>query len=80
MIAVALKQMAIAMIAGLSIGVAASMELSNNLAPFVYGVSTRDWVSFGLAPVLLIIAAMIACVVPARRVARTEPIQVLRQI
>ncbi|HUQ87554.1 MAG TPA: ABC transporter permease [Vicinamibacterales bacterium] len=78
-IAVALKQMAVAMIAGVAIGVAASMALSNNLAPFIYGVSTRDMVSFGIAPIVLLAAGAIACVVPARRVAQTDPVTVLRE-
>jgi putative ABC transport system permease protein len=78
-IAVALKQMAIAMIAGLVIGIAASAGLSNNLAPFIYGVPARDVMSFGLAPLLLVIVGVIACVVPARRIAKTDPLQVLRQ-
>lgn len=76
---VVLKQMGFAMIAGLLIGLAASAALSNNLAPFIYGVSTRDWLSFGLAPLVLVIVGVIACVVPARRVARTDPVAVLRE-
>ena len=79
-IRVALKQMGIAMIAGLAIGMAASAFLSNNLTPFIYGVSTRDWLSFGVAPVVLLVAGAVACIVPARRVARTDPVQVLRQV
>ena len=79
-IGVALKQMGIAMIAGVLIGLAASAVLSNNLSPFIYGVSTRDVVSFGLAPIVLLIAGAIACIVPARRVAQTDPVQVLREI
>jgi putative ABC transport system permease protein len=78
-VAVALKQMSVAMIAGLAIGLAASAALSNNLTPFIYGVSTRDWWSFGIAPIVLLIAAVIACVVPARRVAHTDPVAVLRE-
>jgi predicted permease len=76
---VALKQMSVAMIAGVIVGLAASAALSNNLAPFIYGVSTRDWLSFGVAPIVLLIAGAIACVVPARRVAQTDPVQVLRE-
>jgi putative ABC transport system permease protein len=79
-ISVALKQMGIALIAGLMIGVAASVALSNNLAPFVYGVSTTDWLSFGVAPLVLVIVGTIACVAPARRVAQTDPVVVLRDI
>jgi putative ABC transport system permease protein len=37
-IGIALKQMAIAMIAGVVFGLAASAVLSNNLSPFIYGV------------------------------------------
>jgi len=79
-IGVALKQMGVAMIAGVVIGLAAAASLSNNLSPFIYGVSTRDWLSFGVAPVVLLIAGAIACIVPARRVAQTDPVQVLREI
>lgn len=78
-IGVAVKQMAIAIGVGLVAGLSVSMALSSNLAPFVYGVSTRDWISFGLAPIVLVIAGVIACVVPARRVAQTDPVQVLRE-
>ncbi len=78
-IAVALKQMAVAIIAGLVIGIAASAGLSNSLSPFLYGVSPRDWISFGLAPIALLIVGVIACVVPARRVAQTDPVAVLRE-
>lgn len=43
------------------------------------GVSSRDWISFAAGPALLLIAGVLACAVPARRVARTDPIQVLRE-
>jgi putative ABC transport system permease protein len=79
-IAVALKQMSVAMIAGVIVGVAASAALSSNLAPFIYGVSTRDVLSFGVAPVVLLVAGALACIVPARRVAQTDPVAVLRDI
>lgn len=79
-ITVALKQTSTAMLAGVAIGLAASAALSNNLAPFIYGVSTRDWISFGVAPIVLLIAAALACIVPARRVANTDPLTVLREI
>lgn len=77
---VALKQMSLAMAAGLALGLAAAAVLSNQLAPFVYGVSTRDWLSFGVAPIALVLVAVAACVVPARRVAHTDPVAVLREV
>ena len=79
-IGVALKQVSVALIAGVAIGLGASAALSNQLSPFVYGVSTRDWLSFGVAPLALLAMGIAACVVPARRVAQTDPIQVLREI
>lgn len=75
----ALTQMALATMAGLVTGLAASAVLSNNLSPFIYGVSTLDWLSFGVAPVVLLAVGAVACVMPARRVAQTDPVQVLRE-
>lgn len=77
---VALKQIAVAMVAGLAAGTAASSVVSTQLGPFIYGVSTRDAISFGVAPLILLIAGVIACIVPARRVARTNPVEVLREV
>jgi len=79
-VGVALRQIGVALFAGLAIGVAMAIAFSNNLSPFLYGVSTTDWLSFGVAPVALVIVGIAACVVPARRVAQTDPVQVLREI
>ena len=77
-VGVVLRQMALAMVGGVAIGLLAALALSTTFAPFVYGVSTRDWISFAAGPALLLVAAILACVVPARRVANTDPVQVLR--
>lgn len=79
-IGVAVKHVSVAMLAGMAIGLAAAAALSNQLSPFIYGVSTRDWLSFGVAPLALLLMGIAASVVPARRVAQTDPIQVLREI
>ena len=79
-VGVALKQIGVALLAGLAVGLAMAIAFSKNLSPFLYGVSTTDWLSFGVAPVVLLIVGVVACVVPARRVAQTDPIQVLREI
>ncbi len=77
---VALRQISVALIAGLAIGLSLAAGLSNSLSPFLFGVSTTDWFSFGMAPRALMIVGVAACVVPPRRVAKTDPVQVLRQI
>lgn len=78
-IGVALRQIAIALVAGLAGGLALSTYLAGSLAPFLYGVSSGDWFSFAAGPVLLLVAGILASVVPAKRVAQTDPIQVLRE-
>ncbi len=78
-VAVALKQVSIAMILGVATGIALSMALASNLAPFLYGVPAGDWISFAAGPAFLLAAGVLACAAPARRVAQTDPIQVLRE-
>ena len=79
-VAVAIKQISAAIVTGLVLGIGLAIALSNNLAPFLYGVSTNDWLSFAVAPVVLLLLGVAACAVPARRVAQTDPITVLREI
>lgn len=76
----ALRQIGVAILAGLALGMALATTLSNNLAPFLYGVSTSDWLSFAVAPIVLLLVGVGACIVPARHVAQTDPVQVLREI
>jgi hypothetical protein len=59
--------MGIAMAAGVVVGLALAVALAGRLAPFLFGVSPTDWISFGVAPILLGVAAVLACAVPARR-------------
>jgi ABC-type antimicrobial peptide transport system permease subunit len=79
-VGVAVKQIGVAIAAGLAVGLALAIAFVNNLAPFLYGVSATDWISFGVAPIVLIAVGIAACVFPARRVALTDPITVLREI
>ena len=78
-IAVALKQMTLAMIAGLAIGLSVSAALSKYLAPFIYGISTRDWLSFGLAPIAVLIVAVSHASSRRGEWRKTDPVTVLRR-
>ena len=73
------RQMAITTGGGLVAGLAAAWILSTTLAPFVYGVSPRNWMSFTASAALLLLVGSIAALVPAKRVAQTDPVQVLRE-
>jgi predicted permease len=76
---VALSQISVSLLAGVLAGIGLSIALANNLSPFLYGVSSTDWISFTAGAVFLLLAGLLACLVPARRVAKTDPIGVLRE-
>lgn len=63
---------------GAVIGIAAAAASSRILESFLYGIATDDLVTFVAAPVALVVAALFACYVPARRAARIAPMEVLR--
>jgi putative ABC transport system permease protein len=63
---------------GIVAGLAASFVLTRWMATFLYGVQTRDAMTFVLVPMILLLVAAAACFVPARRAARLDPLKVLR--
>jgi putative ABC transport system permease protein len=65
-------------IAGAAAGVLLAFVLASSISTLLYGVSTTDPVSFIVAPMVLILAALVACAIPARRAARLDPVKALR--
>jgi len=65
-------------IIGLIVGVAAGSVVTRVLADMLYGVSTRDPLTFVGAPLLLLVVAFLACYIPARRATRIDPLIALR--
>ncbi len=64
--------------AGLGIGLAVAFMLSRFTASQLYGVSSKDPVTFVGVPLLLFAASMAALLIPACRAARIEPMTALR--
>jgi putative ABC transport system permease protein len=64
--------------AGIAIGVGGSLILTRAMASLLFEVSPTDPVVFTGVPLLLVIVALAACFVPARRASRVDPIVALR--
>ena len=63
---------------GIVLGIGASYWLSKLMANLLFGVTARDPITYVLAVAALMIAAAIACYLPARKALRVDPAQALR--
>ncbi|MFN7994296.1 MAG: ABC transporter permease [Bryobacteraceae bacterium] len=63
---------------GVAIGVAASLVLGRLLSTMLYAVSASDPFTFLAVAALLMIVALAACYIPARRAMNVDPINTLR--
>jgi putative ABC transport system permease protein len=64
--------------AGLACGIGAALWLTQWMGSLLFRVNPRDPVTFGCAAGALIVVALAACYLPARRAARVDPIVALR--
>jgi ABC-type antimicrobial peptide transport system permease subunit len=63
---------------GIVVGLVAALQLTRLLGYLLYQVSPRDPLAFGAAFLVTAMASLVACVVPAWRAARTDPLHALR--
>jgi macrolide transport system ATP-binding/permease protein len=63
---------------GVALGAATALGTTRLLGDLLYKVSPRDPVAFGAAFALIALSAAVACIIPAYRAARTDPVQALR--
>jgi predicted permease len=64
--------------AGAGLGLAAALAGARWLESFLYGISTTDGMTFVSVALLLGLVALVACLIPARRAAKVDPLVALR--
>jgi putative ABC transport system permease protein len=63
---------------GIAIGLAGAFAVTRLMTSLLFGVSATDPVTFIVVPFLLVGVAVLACVIPARRAAKVDPVVALR--
>jgi putative ABC transport system permease protein len=65
-------------LAGVAVGIPLALVGTRLLAGMLYGVSPADPFSFGVVPLILMLVALVACYLPARRVLSIDPSEAMR--
>jgi hypothetical protein len=63
---------------GVLLGTATALGTTRLLGNLLYRVSPRDPLAFGSALVVMALASVVACILPASRTARTDPGRAVR--
>ncbi|HEV3459382.1 MAG TPA: FtsX-like permease family protein, partial [Thermoanaerobaculia bacterium] len=63
---------------GVALGAAAALGLTRLMGDMLYKISPRDPLAFGSALAVMAVVALAACLLPAWRATRTDPVQALR--
>ena len=63
---------------GIGIGIAGAFALTRYLTTLLFGVKPFDAVTFVGVALVLAVVVLVACLVPARRAAKIDPLEALR--
>ena len=66
-------------VAGATLGIAGALPATQAIRSLLFGVAPLDVVSFAIAPAVLAGVALAACMLPARRASRVDPLVALRE-
>jgi putative ABC transport system permease protein len=65
-------------LAGLALGIAASLALTRYLKSVLFGVTATDVLTYAAVALLLCLVSLVACYIPARRATKIDPMMALR--
>ena len=65
-------------LAGVAVGLAAALVLTRAMRSLLFEVGAADPLTFLSVPAVLLVAALAACYLPARRAAAVDPVTSLR--
>ena len=63
---------------GVAIGLALAVAVSSFLSSLLYGIGATDPIAFGVTTSILLVVALLASYVPARRATRVDPVRALK--
>lgn len=63
---------------GVAVGLAGALALARTLQSLLFGLSANDPLTLAMVSLLLMLVALLACYIPARRAAKVDPIVALR--
>jgi ABC-type antimicrobial peptide transport system permease subunit len=64
---------------GLAVGIVGAVLITRTMRALLFGVSPTEPIVFGAIAALLLVVAILACWIPARRAMRLDPMDALRQ-
>jgi len=65
-------------VAGFAVGLPAALALARLMHSVVFEITTHDALTFTVVPAVIAAATLAACVLPARRAGRIDPMTALR--
>ena len=63
---------------GIALGVAGGTALSRALSAWLFGLSPFDPIAYATVSLFLVVVALVACYIPARRATKVDPLVALR--
>ena len=63
---------------GVAIGFIGAIALTRLMRSLLFSVAPTDLMTFGISSVVLIVVALLACFIPARRATKVDPLVALR--